>query len=168
MSVFLAVPIPTRWQESLQVAAAHYPQYVARLFPPQQWHLTVLWLGQMDLTALPLDRLTQPLTQAFTPTVTLTHVGRGRARSQLWAYAQPTPTLLNLHDALKRRVKSMGIPLPPDATWVPHVHVANFFDLVQGLGVPDMRCLATFAPRCVNVYRSEQGTYYLEGIISLC
>jgi 2'-5' RNA ligase len=168
MSFFIAATIPSRVHSVLEAAIKNHAEYVETVVPTEQWHLTLLWLGHLTKEQLPLAELTKPVQQAFMPTVALTHVGRGRARSQLWAWAQPTPALTNLHEALRTRAEILDIPLAkPQRSFVPHIHVADFFNVVQGMGVPDHAATATFAPRCLQLLRSEQGTYFVEGIIPL-
>jgi len=66
------------------------------------------------------------LEQPFMPTVTLTHIGPGKAPGQLWVYAQLTPLLTQLRAAVISRCAAAAVPIAPTASvFVPHIHLAN-------------------------------------------
>ncbi len=172
--LFLAVPIPEAVVKVLERATHHYPQYIEKALPVENWHLTMVFLGEGENPAQYFGRLQKNLPQTFVPTVSLMHVGRGLQRSQLWAYAHPSTTLLNLRGQLVDRLKHMRFPLPhrdEPSDFVPHVHLADLFPMSRGIGMADYPVISSFAVKEVNLYRSRstpQGVQYsIEGIINL-
>lgn len=168
--LFLALPVPAATQAKLaQVATEHYAKHM-KLVPPDRWHLTLFFLGEIKNHGQFIGRLKQPLPQSFVPTVSITHIGRGEKRDQLWAYVQPTAGLLALREAVRERLVKIHFPLPADRrTFLPHVRLGTFFPAVRGIGLADTACATAFAVREAHLYKStlthEGSTYTIEATI---
>lgn len=170
--LFLATAVPPNVRTTLLTATNQYSNFVERIIPPENWHVTLVWLGDEVLNhSQYLSRLSKPLSQAYAPAVTLTHVGRGLQRGQLWAYAHVTPMLTQLRASLLHRLQSMRFPVPPQQEYIPHIHVANLFDMSKGFGLADHATPLTFPIREIYLYKSTlspQGSQYqVESTISL-
>ncbi len=171
--LFLAIPLPSRIQTILQETLKHYTPYVERVTPQQNWHITLIFLGDVDNYQQLTGGLAQPLTQTFLPTISLTHVGVGCVPTQLWAYANPSPVLANLHAAVADRVHSLNLTIPEHTRkkgFVPHIKLARLSNK-SGIGIADYPLAKTFVAKDIHVYRSELSSagaqYTVEGTISL-
>jgi len=171
--LFLALPVPesvcTRLAEAAQ---AHFGQYFDRLIPAERWHVTLFFFGEVRNHAQYLGRLKAPLSQAFVPTISLTHIGRGAARDQLWAHITPTPALLTLRESLAERLRKIHFPRPAEfRTFKPHIHLANFYPTVRGMGLADTPFSSAYAVSEAYLYQSilshEGPTYTKLATISL-
>ena len=163
--LFLGLPVPLLMRTKLAEAARqHFGTYFGALLPEENWHLTLFFFGDVKNHAQYLGRLQQPLPQAFVPTISLTHLGRGAQRHQLWAYVNPTPALLSLRENLSERLRKIHFPLPIDSKkFIPHIHLANFYPTVSGLGLADVSLPAVYATQEAHLYQSTstpQGSHY--------
>lgn len=171
--LFLGVPIPDTARGALASGLAQYPQYIERTVPPERWHVTLVFLGEVEHPRQYYSRLFKALPQTFVPTIALTHVGRGLAREQLWAFVHASPGFLGLRQQLVARLKKMRLPLPPalDREFTPHVHLANLFPMARGIGLADHPLSLSFIFPAVHLYRStvthEGPAYTIEGTIAL-
>lgn len=159
--LFVAVPIPALIQKNLIAALNSFPQYIEQTIDQERWHLTLVFLGEVENPRQYWSRLTKALPQAFMPTISITHIGRGLQRDQLWAYAHPTAILFNLYRELGQRLRGMRFPLPRQQydDFVPHVHVANLYPMARGIGIADAAVTTTFSVRELLVYRSVPGAH---------
>jgi 2'-5' RNA ligase len=114
------------------------------------------------------------LPQTFVPTVQLTHVGRGLQRSQLWAYADNSALLNNIRSQLLPRLAALRFPIPEKTkndNFVPHIHVANLFNMAGGIGLADYPIPASFMIREIQIIRSEKSSggtvHHVAGTIPL-
>ena len=174
--LFLAIPIPEQVTEALEGAMQHYPQYIEKVVPRERWHLTLLWLGEVENYAWYMRRLGGEMPQNFLPVITLTHVGRGLRREQLWAYAHETSVLKGVRTQIRQRVIKLRIPRIKTSkiakeSFVPHVRLANFHSSSRGIGLADYPVGVTFTVKQVVIYSSEpesQGVKYInQGVIDL-
>lgn len=171
--LFLGFSVPEHIRAKLQeVARSHFGSYFGQFIPEQTWHITLFFFGEVRNHAQYIPRLKQPLPQAFVPTISLTHLGRGERRDQLWAYVMPTPPLLALRAAVDERLRKIHFPRPIGIRkFTPHIHVANFYPTVSGLGVADAPAPAVFATQEVYLYKStftsQKSHYDIETTISL-
>lgn len=157
--LFLGLSLPDKAKANLQESLRHFPNYIEKIIPPETWHLTLLFLGEVEHPQQYWSRLTKALPQTFIPTVSLMHVGRGIVRDQLWAYAHPSPGLQNLRQQLWDRLRSMRFPIPEkqQQEFVPHVRLATLYPMARGLGMADHAVATTFSVSAVHVYHSAPG-----------
>lgn len=165
--LFLGLTVPEVIKAQLRAEAhKHYPQYIKRWIPEENWHLTLLFLGEVKNHTQFFGRLKPALDLPYIPTVQFTHIGRGLKRDQLWAYAVPSPALNYLRDQLVLRLKSMRWPLPHNdydrfrtPAFMPHVRIATLFPMTAPLGLADSATPATYAPKECRLFRSEITEY---------
>lgn len=171
--LFLGFSVPEQIRAKLrEVARSRFGNYFGQFIPEENWHITLFFFGEVRNHAQYLPRLKQPLPQAFVPTISVTHLGRGAQRDQLWAYVNPTPALRALQEALDERLRKTHFPRPVGPRkFIPHIHMANFYPTVSGLGVADAPAPAVYATHEVYVYKStltpNGSTYAFEATIPL-
>lgn len=163
--LFLGLPVPASAREKIKaIAGPPYKQYFENFVPDENWHLTLFFFGEVKNPSQYFGYLKLPLPQAFTPTVSLTHIGRGKQRDQLWAFAQPTTSLLALRQALGARLQKVHFPRAVNRNiFVPHIRLANFFPIVSGMGLADTAAGVAYAVQEAYLYKSEptpQGSKY--------
>lgn len=174
--LFIAVPIPKSAKDEMERAMGSYTEFIAKAVPRKSWHLTFLFLGEVKYYQRYLRRMTEDLPRMFLPTISFTHVGRGYQRDQLWAYAQRTNVLEELHSTIRARLVKIRVPTSKPITkgrvkFIPHVRLANLLDVTRGMGLADRRITVTFIVKQVVVYKSEVDStgakYSAVGIINL-
>ena len=158
--LFIAIPIPDHVAGALEQALSHYPQYIEMVTPVGNWHLTLLFLGEVKNYSWYRRRLTKDLPQPYLPVITVTHVGRGLHRGQLWAYAHETNVLKNVRAQICRRVSKLHMPMVRAAKqqkekFVPHVRLATLRPATCGIGLADYPVGMTFTVRQAVIWRSE-------------
>lgn len=157
--LFIALPVPAHVVTTVSAALLQYPNLIAQRVPPERWHITLAWLGTPENPQQYLSRLRKALPQSFVPTIRLTYVGRGRTRTQLWAYAEPSPLLLKIRTTLMDRLKKMRFQWPEDADphreFVPHVRIASLYDQVGGVGMADYPLQVSFTVTEAIIYYSR-------------
>ncbi|MEX0650205.1 MAG: 2'-5' RNA ligase family protein [Candidatus Andersenbacteria bacterium] len=164
--LFLGLSVPEKAKTAIRHAAKHYKEYINQPVAEESWHITLLFLGNVENHKQYVNRLIKPLSLSFVPTVSLTHVGRGFQRDQLWAYAAATPALSGLIAELEKRIKAMRMQYEggdDHGEYTPHIRVATLLDVTRGIGLPDGAARSTFAPSEIYLYRSHQteaGVHY--------
>lgn len=170
--IFVGLAIPMPIQKALRNATNHYSNYTDRVVPAERIHITLFFLGDVLNVEQYLSRFQKALPLAFAPVVSITHLGRGIPRKQLWAYVNPSPVFLNMRSALIDRLKRLHIPLPKRETeYVPHIHVATLYGMSRGIGLPDTSVVESFIPREISIFESIQKagdtTHKVRGAIKL-
>lgn len=157
--MFIGLPVPERARAPiLEAAQTYFPQYLEKFIASSDWHVTLAFLGDIVNPTQYLGRLSRPLPQAFVPTVSVTHIGRGLQRNQLWAYIQPSQSLTQLRAELLERLGEIRFPTPHrlrQERFVPHIRIAKFYHMARPLGMSDAAVMTTFAVHALSVYRSE-------------
>jgi 2'-5' RNA ligase len=161
--LFIAVPIPKNAKVEIQQAMNSYTKLVTKPKLKENLHITFLYLGEVKHYQRYLRRITEDLPRMFLPTISLTHVGRGHKRDQLWAYAQQTNVLEELQSTIRARLIKIRVPTSNLITkqgddFIPHVKLANLLKITRGMGLADRRLTVTFMIRKVVVYKSELGS----------
>lgn len=152
--MFLALPIPAHVQTVLQTALATYSDLLAHRQPPEQWHLTLVWLGNVTNYQPSVETLVTPLPQTFIPTVTITHLGKGKKADQLWAFALPSNGLITLREQVLQRLRTTSFPLPKESRdpFTPHITLGSFKPEFTRRSVADHPISATFVPSALHAY----------------
>lgn len=172
--LFIAFALPPHIHAVLHDTLRHYTASLERIVPPERWHITLLFLGEVSDSRKVVTTLAEPLDPTFLPTISLTHVGAGRAPGHLWAYVNPTSLLHGIRDAFVSRLNSVSVSLPPHILkrpFVPHLHLGYLNHDTSPLGIPDYPLAKTFVPAAVHIYRSDHSpdgpTYTIEQSIPL-
>lgn len=132
MRLFFGLSVPAEHQPTLQQARAHceLPSN-ARPVPTANYHLTLVFLGQIAAQRLPcIKRAAAGIaTPAFR--LQLDHLGHWPQPRALWAAPPETPAALSaLVSSLQRRLQSCGIP-PEQRPYRPHLTLARKVDQWQ-------------------------------------
>lgn len=172
----MAIPIPRHVAEVLEQTLSYYPQCIDKMTPITNWHLTLLFLGEVKNFSWYKRRLTKDLPQPYLPIINITHVGRGLHQGQLWAYAHKTNVLKNARAQIGRRVSKLRMPMVRAAkqqkkNFVPHARLATLRPALASMALADYPVGVTFTARQVVVWRSELlpdgARYTREGTINL-
>ena len=156
MRLFVGLPIPGALAQGLARTARSLELVNARWTPPENLHLTLLFLGQVGEETVPailreLDQLDlAPLELRFT------QLGLFPKAGVLFAEIEPTLKLVRLHAQVVRGMAHCGFP-PEERPYHPHVTVARIRSSTP------LRNLRTVLPTllqqrftvdAVNIYRS--------------
>ena len=157
-SLFLALTVPESVAQALQPIYTHYVSVLEERTPRDNLHVTLVWLGPAEVPSELVEGLLKPLPQSFVPTVRLTHVGRGRARQQLWAAVEATGPIVALRQQLIKRLKKVGWQLPKNTLrrpFSPHITVGTLYDQVSHIGVADHSLITSYTVSEIVLYQSE-------------
>ncbi|MBI3255734.1 MAG: hypothetical protein HYZ63_02075 [Candidatus Andersenbacteria bacterium] len=155
--LFIGFSIPERVRNICREALVQYKPFIKRNIPEDRWHMTLLFLGDCLDTQAYAAVLAQPLPQAYVPTITLTHIGKGLAGNQLWVSALPTVALEEMGQMVRTRIGEAGLRAPSllqSRDFMPHIHVADLQPALKSLLV-DKPLQVTFVPRELHLFRSE-------------
>lgn len=170
--LFLGISIPAPARKAIAATFPQFSHYIEKTIAEDRWHLTLLFLGDVENPQQYLSRLLKPNPQAFVPTVSVMHVGRGIQRLQLWAHCHPSTSLLNLQTQFADRLRTMRFPFPKNKdAYTPHIHLANLYPMARGIGIADAACATRFAFTQVHLYESlplgNSSTYTIRASIPL-
>ena len=159
MRLFLGLPLPTQFAESLAHTARATGLKDARWTPPANMHLTLVFLGSVPDDKLPailreLDQLNPPRLRLRIP-----RLGTFPRAGILFAEVEPTPTLLALQSDVVAAMARCGFPPDSDVRpYNPHITLSR---LRSATRLTDRQVtLPPSAPRtfdadCVNLYQSH-------------
>lgn len=165
MRAFLGFQIPRHIGAQLVLHSHKLP--VARKQPPENYHLTLVFLGEQ-----PFDRLEEldlALQEVRAPTPTLRLVGLGLFGGpkphNLHAAVTPNPALADLQKRLERLARGFGMDIPR-RKFTPHVTLAYLrpadFDLpeletavARGMGFAS----DPFTPESLTLFRVHHGKH---------
>jgi 2'-5' RNA ligase len=160
--LFLAVPLDSQVKAML---AQHLAQQVlpGRAVPPDNWHLTVRFLGDLDLVTQ--ERLTAELDQSDLGSsfeIVLGEMGafpRPAKATVLWlAVDRGVDRLIKLNEVVEEAVEAIGLP-PEDRPYAAHLTVSRIRpehdarNLIKAYGPMPFRWLADE----LVLYRSHLG-----------
>jgi len=171
--MFVGISIPSAARSTIRQALDYYQKDLAQPVPENAWHMTVLWVGSPPEAHNYIPALTKSLRQSFTMTVTLTHLGRGKKPSLLWAYAIPSLGLHKLRKTVLDRFEAIKFPLPVDShpEFIPHITVGHLSESLKNRILPDHKASITFPVPALDIYEaaanSEGSRYTSKGRIPL-
>jgi len=172
--LFIGLPIPEDVVRELHDKLRGYRSYIKKTVPMENWHITVMFMGEVGWQEDKLALLGEKMPQAFIPTVTLTHIGKGTKEDQLWVYVRSTKVLSELREQIKNRInqaKLLGGELGDCRLFTPHVTLATLRADRNTRLVADEPVSAMWRADKLYIYRSELrasgAQYYREGLIDL-
>ena len=164
MRLFIGLPIPAQLAQTLARAARATNLPNARWTPPENMHLTLVFLGEVADSEARLPAILHELDGLhLTPIrLRLTHLDTFPRAGVLFAEIQPTPTLLHLQSEVATRMARCGFPPPPDSKderpYHPHLTLARLRSPVRlkshQTTLP-ASVLQPFVADTVNLYRSH-------------
>ncbi len=174
-TLFLAFTVPDTVAQALAPIYSHYVSVLQDRTPRDNLHVTLAWLGSAEVPAPLIEELLQPLPQSFVPTVRITHVGRGRAREQLWAAVEATGPITAIREQLLQRLQKIGWQLPKETSrkpFRPHITIGKLYDQVSHIGVADHPLITSYTVSDIGLFESTPVTgkssqYKQLGTISL-
>ena len=164
--LFIGIPIPYKARHPLALGIEEFADSVEKTIDPLNWHITLAWLGgKVENHEQYIEKIGQPLSQSFLPTVNVTHMGKGLKPNLLWAYVKRTPHLSNIRDEIVARLKEIEFPLPRDIDreFVPHITLASFTKEAETKAMADHPINLTWPIKEAILYRSlstESDIYY--------
>lgn len=126
MRLFVAIELPDDLKTALGRLRTDVPG--ARWVPPEQLHLTLAFLGEVEEETV--GKLGERLSLIHTPPFQLSFSGTGcfpnrRRPRVLWAGLEPHPRLLHLAAGVHGAVLACGIP-QEERPFSPHITLARF------------------------------------------
>ncbi len=174
--LFIGFAIPEHVKTVLKkTIKTHYHEHIQQLVPHERWHITVVFLGNVDSPQNFYHELSKPLIQTHVPVVKMTHVGPGLPNHQLWAYANATPALQQIKTDIRQRLASVGLALSAqeeERPYVPHIRLADLTESTSGpFRLSDTPSSVSFPVKEAHIYRSHQSEggvrYTIEASITL-
>jgi 2'-5' RNA ligase len=155
MRLFAGLPIPVDLAKTLARLARAIDIPSARWLPPENIHLTLVFLGQVTEDRFPpilkeLDELKpEPIE------IGLTHLDTFPRAGILFADVVPTPALLSLQAEVASRMARCGFPLD-QRPYHPHVTLARFRSPTRNNNWTALPSAVqrSFLAEAVNLYRS--------------
>ncbi len=138
---FAGIALPDSVVRSLTAARAGLPS--GRPVPPENFHLTVAFLGEhpepvIEDVHLALDKIRAP---GFELTLSGTGLFGGPRPRVLYARVQPEPALDRLREKVLQAARGAGLRLPRER-YSPHVTLARFNLRLKGEDAIEMRDFA--------------------------
>lgn len=156
--LFAGVPIPSKVAAVIKQALHHYQKDIVRAIPAENWHLTLVFIGEVVDQEKYISKLRPVMENSFVPTATITHLGPGLKSGQLWAYINPTPALTSLREQMIAHLRKSGLPITDASNqFVPHIRLADLSDHPNKLAVADSAANATFAIKAGHIFASLPG-----------
>ena len=126
MRLFIAIPLPEEIQDALAELGNGLPG--ARWVPPENLHLTLRFLGEIDRRDA--EDIDAALAEIRAPSFPLSiagvdRFGDNRRLRQLWAGVEPHPGLLRLQSKVESAVVRSGMA-PERRKFKPHITLARF------------------------------------------
>lgn len=125
MRSFIAIPVPEEQADPL--LDVQHALEVGRLVPPENWHVTLAFLGNQteDVLEHLHDRLSELEAPGFDMRIAGVDIFGGRKPSLLYAGVDSSEPLSHLRKKVRQVVRNAGIDLPRER-FRPHVTLARF------------------------------------------
>lgn len=157
--LFIGIAIPPTPMEVIKSNRKRFASMIQTRVPLKNWHVTLVFLGEVKDTQAVIDAFPKELSLPFVPVLSVTHVGQGKAPDSLWAYIQATPAMQALKTTLEEQLQSAGISYDTaknEHDFVPHVSLARIEPENEAMGVLDVASPATFPVREITLYQSQE------------
>jgi len=172
--LFIGAQVPDEGKSLIKEKLQGYTRYTKKILPEESWHVTFIFIGEVESYQQYLEAMLEPLAQTYLPTISLTHIGRGRQKGQLWAYGRSTKLLEGLREQLKSRLDKLRVGYAGDMgneEFVPHIRLADLREGSFNNLLPDVPLAVVWQIKEINIYRSELtykgASYAIEGKIKL-
>lgn len=119
--IFVAITVPEAAANVLSKSLEYYAPHLSSTIPRKKWHITVAFLGEVTNVSQVLKNLTKPISAAFTPVVSTTHIAAGKAPNSLWAYGIQRGPLFEIRGELVSRLKKSDVILLEEKEFTPHI-----------------------------------------------
>jgi 2'-5' RNA ligase len=156
--IFIGFEVPANIRDQVREKLRGYSRFTKKLVPEENWHVTVLFVGEVAGYKQRLSPLGEGMPQAYLPILSLTHIGRGLQEHQLWAFAKNTELLNGLQRQLMERLDSLKITLNEkgnNSRYVPHIKLAELRDGPANNLLADVSISAVWRVEKLNIYRSD-------------
>lgn len=160
MRLFVAIELPDDLKTALGRLRTDVPG--ARWVPPEQLHLTLAFLGEVEEETV--GKLGELLSLIHTPPFQLSFSGTGcfpsrRRPRVLWAGLDPNPRLLRLAAGVHGAVLACGIP-QEERPFSPHITLARLKfpaarEVDAFLDMPQKPELPSFSVREITLFQSR-------------
>lgn len=163
MNTFIALAIPASAATVLKTVLETYEEKIDTYRPQDKWHMTLIFLGDTELSPEILTKLQEPLRTAYLPAMTILSLGtclpagRQANQEQLWAYIHATPALVQLRSIFTERLTQCGIAILEQEIvqeFVPHINLGTIKNNAGSIGTADTPAKMTFSVREALVLRS--------------
>lgn len=157
MRMFIGLEVPANVRTQIREHLKDYTRHTKKLVPEENWHITILFVGEVLEYKQYLEPLEEVMPQTFLPTLSLTHIGKGLQPQQLWAFAKNTTLLGKLQKQLIDRLNSLHIGLESNvnSSFTPHIKLGDLrTGSANGL-IADLPMLAAWRVEKLNIYRSD-------------
>lgn len=152
-TIFAAITIPNQAQLALQHQLKRFRAHADHLVPARRWHLTLAYVGK--ITTQPVAKFAKDISLPFVPTVSITHIGLGKQKDQLWAYIHTTPLMQELRHCVIEHLATIGLTTRYiGRAYVPHIRIAGI-KADAGASIADAAVPITFPVREVILFRSH-------------
>lgn len=161
MNTFIAFDIPSPAKAVLTSSLEAYQGKLVTTVPENKWHMTLVFLRNIELSQEAIEQLQQPLHTAYLPAITILSLGAGKQEGQLWAHVHATPGLIELRKMIIDRTTQCGITVSEEElsrVFIPHITIGMFQDIHAGVGISDTQARVTFAPQEALVLQSTIDT----------
>jgi len=169
--MFIGIEIPDDVREQIRIQLEGYTKYTKKLVEEENWHVKMLSIGEIEGHDQFIESLSAEMPQSFLSTLSLTHIGKGPQRQQLWAFVNPTPLLDTLQKQLIGRLDSLNIKPTQDTNFIPHIKLADLRVGSSNNLLADIPMPAIWPIKKLSIYRSDlshrQESYTVMGHINL-
>lgn len=126
MRLFAALPLTAAAMERLTSMRLRLssPRDGLRWSPPEQWHITLQFYGEVAETTLGCLRAALGRLQSPAPEIALDGLGLFAGKGILYASVDPTPSLLHLQTQVVEASATCGI-VPESRVFHPHITLAR-------------------------------------------
>lgn len=155
--MFIGLEVPEDVRTRIREHLKDYTRHTKKLVPEENWHITILFVGEVLEYKRYLEPLEEAMPQAFLPTLSLTHIGKGLQPHQLWAFAKNTTLLGELQKQLIDRLGSLPIDRESNvnSNFTPHIKLGDLRTGPTNDLLADLPMLAAWRVEKLNIYHSD-------------
>ena len=165
MRIFAGLPLPPHAVERLSALRLRLaaPGDGLRWTPPEQWHLTLHFFGDLDTRSLEAVQARMAEIRHRPPDMRMEGLGQFASKGLLYAAVQASGSLLTLQEAVLHCAFAAEVP-PSSKPFHPHITLARSKNRIglrslARLGTPELPLLgpATWSSTAIDLYQSVLG-----------